>query len=151
MKLFSKVIYRFGKIVWKVTKPVTAGTRVMLIKENKILLVKHTYQEHWYFPGGGIKKGETFEEAIRREIKEELGGKLDELKLFGVYNNFFEYKNDHIVIFLCDKFSITGTIDREIESFEFFDLNNLPEHTAPGTRRRIEEYITGEFRGFGKW
>lgn len=151
MNIFSKIIYRAGKIVWRIIKPVTAGARVILIKDSRILLVKHTYQEHWYLPGGGIKKGETFEEAIRRELREELGGQLGELRLFGVYNNFFENKNDHIVIFLCSEFTITGKVNKEIKTFDFFDLNSLPEHTAPGTRRRIQEYIKGQFGGFGKW
>jgi ADP-ribose pyrophosphatase YjhB (NUDIX family) len=151
MSIFSKVIYQAGKIVWRITKPVTAGTRVILIRDNKILLVKHTYQEHWYLPGGGIKKGETFEQAIRREIEEELDGQMGSLKLFGVYNNFFENKNDHVVIFICDEFSIAGKKDREIENFDFFDTTDLPKNTAPGTRRRIEEFINGRVVNFGRW
>lgn len=30
-------------------------------------------------------------------------------------------------------------------------MKNLPEHTAPGTRRRIEEYVNGQAGCFGKW
>lgn len=151
MRIFSKVIYMIARFIWKLTKPVTAGARIILIYNNRVLLVKHTYQEQWYLPGGGIKKGETFEQAIRREIKEELGGQLEELKLFGVYNNFYESKNDHIVIFVCDKFSISGKTDREIESFDYFDINNLPSNISSGTKRRIEEYKNGDYGRFGKW
>lgn len=151
MKILSNILYKCAKIFWRVTKPVTAGTRIMLIKDNKALLVKHTYQEHWYLPGGGVKKGETFEEAIKREVKEELGGKLECIKLFGVYNNFYEYKNDHVVIFLSQNFSITGDTDKEIEAFDYFEIDNLPKNTSPGTRKRIEEYISGQDNNFGRW
>lgn len=151
MSVFSKGIYMAARLVWKLTKPVTAGTRVILIDNNKVLLVKHTYQNEWYLPGGGIKKGETFEQAIRREIKEELGGELEELKLFGVYNNFYESKNDTIVIFVCDKFFLSGKNDKEIETFNYFDINDLPLNISPGTKRRIEEYKDGKFCSFGKW
>lgn len=149
--IFTKYFYKTGKFLWKITKPVTAGVRVLLIKDNKVLLVKHTYQKHWYLPGGGIKKGETFEEAIRREFKEEMDGELGSLKLFGIYNNFFEYKNDHIVIFLCEDFSFKGKTDIEIEKFNTFELNSLPIDTAPGTKRRIDEYLDGKTNNFGKW
>lgn len=33
----------------------------------------------------------------------------------------------------------------------FFDLDGLLEHTSPGTKRRIEEYIKGQLGGFVKW
>lgn len=137
--------------LWKLTKPATAGARVLLIKDNKILLVKHTYQHQWYLPGGGIKKGETYEQAVRREMKEELGAHLGKISLFGVYNNFYESKNDSIVVFICNKFDLTGKKDKEIEELHFFDFNRLPQNVSPGTRKRIEEYMNKQHNNFGTW
>lgn len=49
----------------------TLGARAIVINDdNKILLVKHTYQPHWYIPGGGVKKGESTKSAILRELNE---------------------------------------------------------------------------------
>lgn len=151
MAFFSKLKYRVAKIVWRVTKPITAGTRILLIKDNKVLLVKHTYQEELYLPGGGVKKGETFEQAIRRELMEELGIQLSAIKFFGVYNNFYEYKNDNIVIFISENFTLSGITDNEIESFDFFNLDKLPTNISPGSRRRIEEYIKGNYTNCARW
>ena len=117
------------------------GVRLILIKDQSILLVKHTYQQHWYLPGGGVEKGETLEQAVRRESKEEIGVKLGELQLFGVYTNFYEYKNDHIIVFLCRDFTLPGATDAEIESFDYFALDDLPGSVSPGSKRRIDEYI----------
>lgn len=149
--ILSRLIYKLNKVFWKITKPITAGVRIMLLKKNTILLVKHTYHDYWYLPGGGIKKGETFEQAIRREMYEELGCELNSINLFGVYNSFNEYKNDSIVIFYSDNFSITGKTDREIERYDFFQLDKLPEEVSTGTRKRIEEYINGCTLNFGLW
>lgn len=151
MGKIAKLGYKLHKVLWKITKPVTLGVRVIMIDGSKILLVKHTYQDHWYLPGGGVEKGETFEQAIQREVKEEIGGNLIQHKLFGVYNNFFEHKSDSIVIFYSDEFTLTGETDKEIESYKFFELTDLPNNVSPGTKRRIQEYLDGKFSCIGKW
>lgn len=53
----------------------------IIIKDDKIMLIQKIKngQEYYVFPGGGVKKGESLEEALTREIKEELS--LD-IKLF---------------------------------------------------------------------
>ena len=151
----KKPLLKFGapivKFFWKVFKPQTLGVRAILIKEDKILLVKHTYSNSWFLPGGGMKKGETFEAAIKRELNEELGITVHNLKLHGIYNNFFEGKNDSIFVFFNDDFEISGKKDAEIDEFEFFDLIDLPEKTSSGTRRRIAEFVEGNSPYHGMW
>src|SRR3989344_5095980 len=47
----------------------------IIIKDDKILLIHRIKngQEYYVFPGGALEEGETSEEAIARELKEELG------------------------------------------------------------------------------
>ena len=143
MRALTKLLHWINRLRWRVTKPITVGVRLVLLRDGRVLLVKHTYTPQWYLPGGGVQKGESLAEAAKREADEELGATVGELRLFGVYSNFYEHKSDHIVVFTGDDFTLTGETDAEIEKFGFFDLGSLPDGVSPGTRRRIEEYLSG--------
>ena len=143
MKLLPKLKHALARLRWRVLRPLTVGVRVLLIQDDTILLIKHTYLESWYLPGGGVKKGETIEAALRREVGEEIGAQLGSLALLGIYSSFGEYKSDHSIIFVCQDFTVTGKTDNEIAKWGFFPLGDLPSNTSPATRRRIEEYLAG--------
>jgi 8-oxo-dGTP pyrophosphatase MutT (NUDIX family) len=148
---FVKMAHQAMRFVWRITKPVTKGARVMIIREGKVLLVKHAYQNQYFLPGGMVKKGETFEQAARRELLEEVGMEITELKLFGEYTNFYEHKKDTIVVFLAETGHVKSVRDIEIEAFDFFPLDKLPTNVSPGTRRRIAEYLKGSGMNNGAW
>lgn len=56
----------------------------IIYKDNKFLIAQRNFKKHqgglWEFPGGKVEKNETYEEALIREIKEELNAdiKVDE-------------------------------------------------------------------------
>lgn len=143
MKLFPRLLYLLSRLSYRITRPVTVGVRLLLIQEEEVLLVKHTYQREWYLIGGGVERGETLEEAARREAREEVGATLGTLRLFGVYSNFYETKSDHVIVFAGDVLTLTGQTDREIAQFAWFALDGLPADLSPGSRRRIAEYAAG--------
>jgi ADP-ribose pyrophosphatase YjhB (NUDIX family) len=151
MNKLKQLLYKIYRLSWKITQPQTIGVRVFLVKNQQILLVKHTYSNQWFLPGGGLKKGETLEQAIRRELTEELGVRIEKLELFGAYNNFFEGKKDYIILFKSDDFSLPNKKDSEIEQFSFFSYENIPKSTSPGTKRRITEFLENKNSHFGNW
>jgi ADP-ribose pyrophosphatase YjhB (NUDIX family) len=60
----------------------------VVIKDNKILLI-HRFrdgEEYWVLPGGGVEEGESLEEALHREVKEETCLDLISFKLIGTSN-----------------------------------------------------------------
>lgn len=93
------------RLYWKICKPKTYGTRVLIKHPNKpdeILLIRHTYgdQTLWNIPGGGFNpKKESAEEAARREVKEEIAIELDNLILTGEYQTSSEGKRDTVILF----------------------------------------------------
>ena len=152
MSPLPRLFYNILRLLWRLTKPTTVGVRLILVRKRSVLLVKHSYQHHWYLPGGGVRKGETVEKAGRREATEELGSVLGTLHLFGVYTTFQEHKNDHVVVLSCRDFTLTGVTDREIGSFGFFGFDDLPNDVSPGTLRRIREFTDNDCSpGIGSW
>ena len=143
MKPMPQILHTLQRLKWRILRPVTIGSRVLMEKDGRVVLVKHTYDELWYLPGGGVERKETLEEAVRREAMEEVGAELGQLRLLGAYTSFGEYKSDHVLVFVCHDFTLTGETDREIARFGFFDLESLPKDTSAATRRRIHEYRTG--------
>ena len=78
-----------------------------LFENNGKVLVGKAYDkstdEHFYrILGGSIHFGETSEEAIRREIREELKSEIKNLELINITENFFEYEGirGHEIVFL---------------------------------------------------
>jgi 8-oxo-dGTP pyrophosphatase MutT (NUDIX family) len=58
-----------------------AARAVICDPTGRILLVRFTFPERsvWGCPGGGVEPGETHEDALRRELREEVGFELEEL------------------------------------------------------------------------
>jgi 8-oxo-dGTP pyrophosphatase MutT (NUDIX family) len=103
-------------------------------------------------PGGGVKRGETLEQAARREAYEEIGAQMGTLTLLGAYTHFGEHKSDHNVLFQCTDFSLSEKQDREIAEARFFPLDALPEGLMPGHRQRLDEHRCGvAIPQFGEW
>jgi 8-oxo-dGTP pyrophosphatase MutT (NUDIX family) len=135
-------IYRIIKNeILSFLKQRTIGARILLIRDNKILLVKHTYQEGWYTIGGGVERGESPLNAIHRELKEEVGITLENPPtLFSIYYSRLEKRDDYVVLYIASDYTQEDIYSNEILDKQWFDLDDLPAEITPGTKRRIEEY-----------
>lgn len=152
-QFFAHLAHRIYSLRLFLSRPITLGVRVLLVHEEQILLVKHTYHEGWLLPGGGVKRGETLDSAAVREVREETGLKVTSLRLHGMYTNFHEYKSDHIAVFIGEGFD-PSTLHRdpwEIQAAQFFPLNALPTDVRPGHLRRIEEMLKGVSASYAVW
>ncbi len=135
-----RFFYRLYRVFLFFARPLTLGVRVILLRGSSVLLVRQTYMDGWFLPGGGLKKRETFEQAARREAFEEVGAQIKRMGLVGAYSNFSEWKSDHNIVFSSRQFTLNGRHDNEIAEMRFFPLQELPPDLWPGHRRRLEEY-----------
>ncbi len=150
--MLFRLAHLLRKSVYFFVRPITLGVRVMLVKDGQVLLVRHTYIDGWYFPGGGLKRGETLEAAARREVREEAGVEAGKLEWVGAYSHLIQTQTDHNVLFLCTDFTLTGRHDAEIAEVRFFSLDHLPADLDPGHRQRADEFRAGQpSPKFGEW
>lgn len=155
MALRHRLLGKAARLYWRLTRPRTLGVRaVVLDSAERIALVRHTYGEHWYLPGGGVKKKESFAAALARELREEVAiAEFTVERILGVYHSMREYKDDHVVAFVVrvgDPSALAKADPLEIEDAAWFALDALPEDTSPATLRRIAEYRAGTV-GAGAW
>jgi 8-oxo-dGTP pyrophosphatase MutT (NUDIX family) len=143
MRWAAWLAYQLLQLSWRIRRPVSLGVKAMLVDGDEVVLVRHTYQPGWLLPGGGMRRGETPEEAARRECAEELGATLGPLELFCLCSRFRQGKSDHITVFVCRSFSLGKKSDFEIDDFQRFRLTALPADASRGTRRRVRELLDG--------
>lgn len=133
--------------VWfRTMRSMTLGARVLATAEDgRLVLVRHTYVEGWFLPGGGVERGEKAALSARRELEEEAGvafaGALD---LLGVYANFATFPGDHVLLYRAEGVEPQPRVaDREIAEVMWTTPDALPEGTTPATRRRVAEVFFG--------
>ncbi|MEK3954770.1 MULTISPECIES: NUDIX hydrolase [Psychrobacillus] len=62
----------------------------LIVHDNKLLIMQDQGQPYYYVPGGRIKMNEKSEDAVKREIKEELGVEVTVKRMLWVNENFFK-------------------------------------------------------------
>jgi ADP-ribose pyrophosphatase YjhB (NUDIX family) len=130
--------------LFRLVRGQTLGVRgVVLEGDNKVLLVRHSYYPGWMFPGGGVEHDESLEAAVRKDLDEETGVKLHgRPELFGIYANFENFKGDHVALFIVRKWEKVDRRCLEIAEHGFFEIDNLPQGTTMGTKRRLQEIFS---------
>lgn len=64
---------------------IVTGGAIIRDSAGRILLQQRSDYGDWGLPGGGMEPGETIEDTMRREVREETGLEVLESSLFGVY------------------------------------------------------------------
>ncbi|MCM3707994.1 MULTISPECIES: NUDIX hydrolase [Cytobacillus] len=129
------------------------GSVVIILNERNEVLLQKRHDGGWGLPGGLMDLGESFEETAKREVLEETGLAVENLKLLNVFSgsdyylkvqNGDEFYSATALYFTKD---VSGELQADYsESLElqYFELTNLPDGLTDEYRGFIEEYIVYE-------
>jgi 8-oxo-dGTP diphosphatase len=125
------------------------ATAIIPFPQNKILLIKRRtvpFSGYWALPGGRVDSGETVEQTIVREVKEETGLDVAVMRKIGEYHeqgvqDGVEY-DYYPACFLVK--TVGGEIKKqesEIEEIKLLSLNEIPEALAFEHALMIKDYV----------
>jgi 8-oxo-dGTP diphosphatase len=107
--------------------------------QGRVLLGHRRDIDWWNLPGGGMEAGETVDEALRREVREETGLETDVEQLVGVYSK--PQKQEVVLTF---RSRVTGGDlhpTEEARESRYFAPGDLPRNTLPKHRQRVEDAL----------
>ena len=111
----------------------------IIFADRRVLLALRHNINWWNLPGGGMELGETVDEAMRREVREETGLEVEIERLVGVYSK--PQKHEVVLTFLCRVVGGVLTETEESRKCRYFAPDALPVNTLPKHRQRIEDAL----------
>jgi 8-oxo-dGTP diphosphatase len=122
--------------------PIPSVEAVVLNKKDELLVLKRKNppaKNEWWFPGGRMRKGETFEETLNREVKEETGLDVKIIKLLGVYSRVFLERHDVSIVFLCEYNSGNMVLNSEHSEYRFLSISESLTKLHPELQKVVRD------------
>jgi ADP-ribose pyrophosphatase YjhB (NUDIX family) len=111
-------------------------------QEGRVLLARRRDIGWWNLPGGGLEHGETVDEALRREVREEIGVEIVPVRVVGVYSK--TRKDEVALSFLCHLApGQEPTTSEEVSETGWFAGDELPADLLPKHRERVIDALLG--------
>ncbi len=116
------------------------GVGAVILKNDKILLVKRKFEpkaRFWTLPGGMVELGESLDQALKREIREECGIKIEPQKIIDVIDYIERDEDDQVkyhyllVDFQAEQIGGTLSPSSDVLDAGWFDLSELSGLTLP--------------------
>ncbi len=135
--------YLQWRILWIFHSKFILGTSAVVFdNDGRILLLRHRFWKSgsWGLPSGYAISGETIEQTVQRELKEETGYEVHVERLLRIKSGF---KLRLEITFVARLTGGTQLLDpKEIIEAEFFNLNNLPDGLIPSHKELILQSIS---------
>jgi 8-oxo-dGTP diphosphatase len=127
------------------------GVGGLVLQDGKVLLLQRKRPPEagtWSLPGGRVEFGERLEDAVVRELREELGVTVEVESLICVINHIVPDENAHWVA-PAYRVRLVSGVPQNLEpektaAIEWFPLSSLPENLSISARSALAVYSKGE-------
>jgi len=131
------------------TKHVEVCAGALVFSKGKILLLRsHKWNNNLVMPGGHIEYGERIKDALVREIREETGLEIKDIRFIGVQEFIFDkvfYKKKHFIFldFFCKAKGGRIKLNNEAEDYEWIKPEEAlrRKDIEPYTKKVIKIYL----------
>ncbi len=122
------------------------GVGAIIIKGGEVLLARRGREPgygEWSIPGGGVKLGETLEEAVIREVREEVNLAIRVEEVVEVLERIFHDPQGKVqyhyvlVDFLCEHLSGQGKPGSDALELQWVPVSEVPRQPLPGETKRV--------------
>ncbi len=113
----------------KADRPVATVGALIHDGAGKILMIRtHKWSDTWGIPGGKIERGETSEDALKREIMEETALEISDIRFVMVQDcidspEFFRREHFLLLNYIAETYSNTVTLNDEAEEFAWVNMD----------------------------
>lgn len=122
--------------------PIPSVEAVVVNEKDELLVLRrknHPAKDEWWFPGGRMRRGETFEEALNREVREETGLDVKIVKFLGAYSRVFPERHDVSIVFLCRCGRGNVVLNSEHSEYKFLDASEALINLHPELKNVIRD------------
>lgn len=110
--------------------------------DGRVLCIQRRDTGAWQIPGGVLERGETLQDGLRREVREETGGLVEPVRLTGVYLNL--PMGVVAMVFLCRAASaVISPQSEESAAVDWLTVDEIVQRSVPAFAVRVTDALAG--------